>query len=128
MDDFDKVSKGNRKFVNSQDDVFQYIKRKEIGDIMSYNILHRTTFLFWAVYYSQTIVINKVIQIIDSLQLKEIPYLFPEVHRKNVSKIAFDMLIEKSSLRQVIQSMLNLMVNCDPQGLLYQEIIERYLD
>jgi hypothetical protein len=66
-DDVDKVGKGNRVFSNTQDDKIQYIRRMDIKDIMSYNILHRSTFLYWAVHYSQTLLINKVIHIIDGL-------------------------------------------------------------
>ena len=61
-----------------------------IQEVLSYNILKRTYFLYEIVKDKKVTVIDEVLNILDFLPVKDIPFLFPEVCVEGKLDTAFD--------------------------------------
>lgn len=65
---------------------------------------------------------------LENLKMQDVPFLFPEINKQNKSTSAFDIAMGKNGMRSIVQNLFDLMVNCDPKGQLYQDILERNID
>lgn len=69
-----------------------------------------------------------ILEFIEHLEMsskREQPYLFPEVFNGGFMDTAFDRAFDLKQPRDIVMKMLNLMLNMDSDGRLYQDIIER---
>jgi hypothetical protein len=91
-----------REFLFTDDDVFQKMKELNATDLMSYNTLHRRTFLFSVVVYGKVDLVGKIMAYLEKLKTDEVPFLFPEITKKTVSTSAFDIAIKKNGMRSIV--------------------------
>lgn len=101
------------------------IQKLPISQILSFNLITRSTFLYEIMRRKKTAVIDALLTVLEFLPPKEVPYLFPEVCVEGKFDTAFDCAFSLEQPRGTVQRMLNLMLKLDETGVLYSETIER---
>lgn len=79
----DKNYKKRREYLFTDEDVMQRFKELSVLDLMSYNTMHRRTFLFSAVTYGKTDIVTRLMNTLENLKTQDVPFLFPEINKQN---------------------------------------------
>jgi hypothetical protein len=112
---------------SSKEDI-EYITKERIAHVLSYSIIKRSTFFYEIVKNKKMAVIDALLNILDFLSPKDVPFMFPEVLVDGCLDTAFDCAFSLEQPRGTVQRMLNLMLKIDETGSLYSETIERNLE